>query len=166
MFTVVCLASKSETARVGFYCGRGNQNTITSDVQSERNFCDWQHAFVSRNQSACFACVSIKTMGLHRGTNATDKKGGKKKAYSLLTCDLRDKTAALCAYRGGSNTLYDCIILHGSSSPLHPMVDTGSPRSGTGRPASLIHSPPRCLCQVIAGGKRKTDQYISHGTDR
>lgn len=79
MFTVVCLASKSETARVGFYCGRGNQNTITSDVQSERNFCDWQHAFVSRNQSACFACVSIKTMGLHRGTNATDKKGGKKK---------------------------------------------------------------------------------------
>lgn len=89
-----------------------------------------------------------------------------KKAYSLLTCDLRDKTAALCAYRGGSNTLYDCIILHGSSSPLHPMVDTGSPRSGTGRPASLIHSPPRCLCQVIAGGKRKTDQYISHGTDR
>lgn len=25
---------------------------------------------------------------------------------------------------------------------------------------------PRCLCQVIAGGKRKTDQYISHGPDR
>lgn len=31
---------------------------------------------------------------------------------------------------------------------------------------SLIHSPPRCLCQVMAGGKRKTDQYISHRPDR
>lgn len=84
----------------------------------------------------------------------------------MLTLDLWDKGAALCAYRGGSNTLYDsimCVVTHHLSSPLWTL---GAPIQLQTDQASLIHSPPRCLCQVIAGGKRKTDQYISHGTDR
>lgn len=42
----------------------------------------------------------------------------------------------------------------------------GATALGQTHQTSLIHLPPRCLCQVIAGGKRKTDQYISHGPDR
>lgn len=88
------------------------------------------------------------------------------KANSTLTLDLWHKGAALCAYRGGSNTLYDsimCVVTHHLSTLLWTL---GAPIQLQTDQASLIHSPPRCLCQVIAGGKRKTDQYISHGTDR
>lgn len=96
------------------------------------------------------------------------RRGGekKKKANSLLTCDPRLKGAAMHAYRGGSNRVYDCII---SPLPHHLSTHQWTLEATTPKQtdqASLIHSPPRCLCQVIAGGKRKTDQYISHGSDR
>lgn len=143
-------------------------NRITFETQSELNSGDSQHAFVSRNQRASFACVSIVTTHYTARTNATDKKGGKKKkANSPLTCDPGGtKGAALHAYRGGSNRVYDCII---SPLPHHLSTHQWTLEATTLEQtdqASLIHSPPRCLCQVIAGGKRKTDQYISHGPDR
>lgn len=104
-------------------------------------------------------------------SNATNKQGAEggereKKANSLLTCDPRLKGAAMHAYRGGSNRVYDCII---SPLPHHLSTHQWTLEATTPKQtdqASLIHSPPRCLCQVIAGGKRKTDQYISHGSDR
>lgn len=77
-----------------------------------------------------------------------------------------NRGAALHAYRGGSNRVYDCII---SPLPHHLSTHQWTLEATTLEQtdqASLIHSPPRCLCQVIAGGKRKTDQYISHGPDR
>lgn len=50
-------------------------NRITFETQSELNYGDSQHAFVSRNQRASFACVSIFTALYTARTNATDKKG-------------------------------------------------------------------------------------------
>lgn len=66
-------------------------NRITFETQSELNYGDSQHAFVSRNQRASFACVSIITTHYTARTNATDKKGATKKANSPLTCDLGDQ---------------------------------------------------------------------------
>lgn len=99
-------------------------------------------------------------------TNATDKKDAGGEANSPLTCDPRLKEVAMHAYRGGSNRVYDCII---SPLPHHLSTHQWTLEATTVKQtdqASLIHSPPRCLCQMIAGGKRKTDQYISHGSDR
>lgn len=96
----------------------------------------------------------------------TRKEEKKKKPNSPLTCDPGLRGAALHAYRGGSNRVYDCII---SPLPHHLSTHQWTLEATTLEQtdqASLIHSPPRCLCQVIAGGKRKTDQYISHGSDR
>lgn len=141
-------------------------NQITFEIQSELNYCDSQHAFVSRNQRASFACVSRFVTHYIAEQTPLIRKEPKKKANSPLTCDPGDKEAAPHAYRGGSNRVYDCII---SPLPHHPSTHQwtlGATTVEQTDQASLIHSPPRCLCQVIAGGKRKTDQYISHGPDR
>lgn len=58
-------------------------NRITSETQSELNYGVSQHAFVSRNQRASFACVSILTALYTARTNATDKKGASKKKEIL-----------------------------------------------------------------------------------
>lgn len=123
-------------------------NRITFETQSELNYGDSQHAIVSRNQRASFACVSIITALYTARTNATDKKGAaqkkeeKKKKRKFLT-DLwppgGPKGAALHAYRWGSNRVYDCIIFSFSSSPLHPSVDTRSHYAGADRP-DITHS--------------------------
>lgn len=136
-----------------------------SDIQNELNSSDWQHAFVSRNQTAPLVCASTITEHYtEEQTLLTRKEPKKLIPHWPLTSGT--KGAALCAYWGGSSTLYDsimCVVTHHLSTllwtpgaPIQPQTDQ----------ASLIHLPPRCLCQVIAGGKRKTDQYISHGTDR
>lgn len=99
-------------------------------------------------------------------TPLTRKEAKKSKFPTDLWPGGDQRRAALHAYRGGSNRVYDCII-----SPLPHHLSTHRWTLQTTTPeqtdqASLIHLPPRCLCQVIAGGKRKTDQYISHGSDR
>lgn len=73
-----------------------------------------------------------------------------------------------CAYGGGSKRVYDCIISPTPSSPLHPSVDTRKPRCRSRRQTGH-HSFTRLLgafVRWLLGGKRKTDQYISHGPDR
>lgn len=115
-------------------------------------------------------------------TNAPEKKGaGAKikiiiiitinKAISPLSCDLRG--CPLCIHEVQTD-LKTALSLPQTPPPYPPTL----PPPGTNlwpveattleqtHQTSLIHSLPRCLCQVIAGGKRKTDQYISHGSDR
>lgn len=90
------------------------------DIQNELNSSDWQHAFVSRNQRAPLVCAS--TLSVHyteEQTLLTRKEA--KKANSTLTLNLWHKGAALCAYRGGSNALYDsimCVVTHHLSTLL------------------------------------------------
>lgn len=113
-------------------------------------------------------------------TNATEKKGAgakkkKKKriiiiinkAISPLTCDLRG--CPLCIHEVQTD-LKTALSLAQTHPPNHPPGTNLWPVEATTleqtHQTSLIHSLPRCLCQVIAGGKRKTDQYISHGSDR
>lgn len=152
--------------KAGFRCYE--RAPITFEIQSELNCVDSQHAFVSRNQRGSFACVSIISAPYTARTNGTDKKAAKKKKKQIPYWPVTrgSKEAALHAYRGGSNRVYDCII---SPLPHHLSTHQWTLEATTVKQtdqASLIHSPPRCLCQVIAGGKRKTDQYISHGPDR
>lgn len=111
--------------------------------------------------------LHTESRALHTRINATDKRAKKKKeANPPLTCDPGHKGVVLHAYRGASRKVYDCII---SPAPHHLSTHQWTLEATTleqADQASLIHLPPRCLCQVIAGRKRKTDQYISHGPDR
>lgn len=64
---------------VGCHCERApSSNWIAFETQSELNYGDSQHAFVSRNQRASFACVSLITTRYRARTNATDKSLKKK----------------------------------------------------------------------------------------
>lgn len=149
--------------------GRLDQTGSLKELK-ELNYLDSQHAFVSRNQSACSACVPLVSAAYTAWTNTTDKKGAaakknlKNKANSPLTCDLRRrKGAAPCAYTRFKQTLRLHYLCRGP--PPAPICGGGSHYSGADT-SDIIHSLPMCLCQVIAGEKRKTDQYISHGSDR
>lgn len=91
--------------------GRLDQTGSLKELK-ELNYLDSQHAFVSRNQSACSACVPLVSAAYTAWTNTTDKKGAaakknlKNKANSPLTCDLRRrKGAAPCAYTRFKQTL-------------------------------------------------------------
>lgn len=102
---------------------------------------------------------------LHRGTNATDRKGAKKLIHHW---PVTYGTKGLpYVHREEVQTLFmialSCVAPHHLSTQRWTL---GTPILAQTDQASLIHLPPRCLCQVIAGGKRKTDQYISHETDR
>lgn len=111
-------------------------------------------------------CISTFGACYTAGTNAADKKGAKKSKFPTDLWPRGSEGTALHAYRRGSNRVYGCIIA-ALPHPLSARHWTPEPsRLDQTHQASLIHSPPRCLCQVIAGGKRKTDQYISHGPDR
>lgn len=88
-----------ETPRLDFIARRvPRSNRITFEAQSELNYGDSQHAFVSRNQRTFFACVSIITTHYTPRTNVTDKKGAQKKAHYPLTCDLRAPRGLPCMH--------------------------------------------------------------------
>lgn len=141
---------------------------ITSEIQSKLNYGDLWHAVVSRNHNDSFACISIFSMSYTEGTNATDKKKQQqKKANSPLAYDLGLKGGVLCMHTDEVQTKFMTAwsLLLFMPISTHQWTLEATRLEQTDQ-ASVIHSPPRCLCQVIAGGKRKTDQYISHGPDR
>lgn len=141
-------------------------NGVTFETQSELNYGDSQHAFVSRNQRASSACVSIITTQREQ-TPLTRKEPKKKgKADFQLTCDPGTKGPP-CVHTEEVQTEFMTALslLLPQHLSTHQWTLAATTPAHTDR-ASLIHSPPRCLCQVIAGRKRKTDQYISHGPDR
>lgn len=167
-FATLPVARNPDHTRLHFFVKESTgQSWKPFETQSELNCSDLQHAFVSGNQRASLACASTVITLYTAKANATDKKRAQKKLiqHRPLTWG-EPEGATLHAYRGGSNRVYDCII-----SPLPHHFSThqwtlAATMAELTDQASLIHSPPRCLCQVIAGGKRKTDQYISHGPDR
>lgn len=110
--------------------GRLDQTGSLKELK-EFNYLDSQHAFVSRNQSACSACIPLVSATYTARANATDKKGAdakrKKnpiiiinKAISPLTCDLRgSEGAAPCAYTRFKQTLRLHYLCSGQPHP-HP----------------------------------------------
>lgn len=101
-------------------------------------------------------------------TPLTRKETHKKKANSSLTCDPRGIEGGLpCMHTDEVQTEFMTALSFPFPHHLstHQWTLEATTLEQTDQ-TSLIHLPPRCLCQVIAGGKRKTDQYISHGSDR
>lgn len=110
------------------------------EIQSELNCSDSQHAFVSRNQRASSAWASSITTHHTAGTNASDKKGGRKKLIPYWPVTQSSKGGVtLHAYRRGSDRVYDCIISPLPHQLLHPSVDSGSHPAGAERPG-ITHS--------------------------
>lgn len=85
--------------RLAFIVRRAHgSNWDPFETQSELNYSDSQHAFVSRNQRGSFACVPIISTVYTARTNVTDKKEGGKKSNSPLTCDLRGTGGLPCMH--------------------------------------------------------------------
>lgn len=154
--------------KVGFHCEKGGQ--IKPDRFWNPKWVElvWLATCICQQEPESLFCMCFyQNDTLHSRTNATDKKGsGEKKQipHWPVTCG----TKGLPRMHTEEVQTQFMIAL----SPLlphhlstHQWTLEATTLEQTDQ-ASLIHSPPRCLCQVIAGGKRKTDQYISHGPDR
>lgn len=146
--------------------GVPTSNQITSEIQSELNYRDSQHAFVSRNQRAYFECVSIITTHYTAEQTQLTRKEPRKSKFPADLWPGGQRGCPACIQRRFKQSLWLHYLTPSSSPPSTHQWTLGATTVEQTDQASLIHSPPRCLCQVIAGRKRKTDQYISHGPDR
>lgn len=155
--------------KVGFHWERApRSNQITPETQSELNCGDAQHAFVSRNQRASLPVFLSSLHTTQQEQTPQTRKEPKKKgklpddlwpgAQRELPCMHTEEVQT--EFMTALSLLFLITSLYTHQWTLEATMAEQTHQ------ASLTHLPPRCLCQVIAGGKRKTDQYISHGPDR
>lgn len=94
---------------------------------------------------------------LHTTHSRTRKEKKKKKSNSPVTRDPGPHQAtAACIWRRFKESLWLHYLPHlpVTSPPISGHSEASVPEPETDR-ASLIHSPPRCLCQVIAWRKKE-----------
>ena len=124
--------------------GRLDQTGSVKELK-EFNYPDSQHAFVSRNQSACFACPPPPPSAAYTArTNATGKKGAaakkKKKKLSKFSTDLwplRDQRGCPVCIQGVQTDFKTALSL--LQTPPAPICGQESHNSGAGA-SSITHS--------------------------
>lgn len=157
--------------KVGFHCEKGwpDQTGSLFETQSELNYGDSQHAFVSRKPESLFCMCFYHHYTLHRENKRLRQERSPPKKRSKFPTDLWPGGPRGCPRMHTEEVQTEFMTELSPPFPHHLSTHQWTLEATTLKQtdrASLIHSPPRCLCQVIAGGKRKTDQYISHGPDR